>query len=96
MKHAPAPESSSEAEIIALRIVTFIAQRDSLLQQLIVETGVTTSTLSERTNDPDFLAGIVDFLLSNEQLLLEFCRFAEVDPTRLHHIRHKLPGATIG
>ena len=96
MRHAAAPESSSDAEIIALRSIAYMSQRDNLLQQLIVETGMTTSTLSECTNDPDFLAGVFDFLLSNEQLLLEFCRFADVDPTRLHHIRHKLPGATIG
>ena len=90
-----APESSSEAEILALHVVAFITQRDNVLQQLIVQTGMTPSTLRERTNDPEFLAGVVDFILSNEQLLLEFCKFKKLAPTRLVRIRQKLPGATI-
>ena len=90
-----APESSSEAEILALHVVAFITQRDNVLQQLIVQTGMTPSTLRERTHDPEFLAGVVDFLLSNEQLLLEFCKFEKLAPTRLLRIRQKLPGATI-
>lgn len=90
-----APESSSEAEILALHAVAFIAQRDNVLQQLIVQTGMAPSTLRERTNDPEFLAGVVDFLLSNEQLLLEFCKFEKLAPARLLRILQKLPGATI-
>ena len=90
-----APESSSEAEILALHVVAFITQRDNVLQQLIVQTGMTPSTLRERTNDPEFLGGVVDFLLSNEQLLLEFCKFEKLAPARLLRILQKLPGATI-
>jgi len=90
-----APESSSEAEILALHAVAFIAQRDNVLQQLIVQTGMAPSTLRERTNDPEFLAGVDDFLFSKEQLLLEFCKFEKLTPARLLRIRQKLPGATI-
>ena len=90
-----APESSSEAEILALHVVAFITERDNVLQQLISQTGMTPSTLRERTNDPEFLAGVVDFLLSNEQLLLEFCKFEKLAPARLLRIRQELPGATM-
>ena len=85
--------TTSEAETIALRVLTYVAQQDRALQALLAQSGIAPTSLQERLNDPDLLGGILDFLLSNEKLLVDFCEIEKLSPDKLAHVRQAFPGA---
>jgi hypothetical protein len=77
---------------LALEVLTFIAGRDSDLEQLMVETGIGGTELLARAGDPELLAGLMDFLLNNEPLLIAFASEANIDPLLPARMRQYLPG----
>lgn len=85
--------TTNDAETIALRALTYVAQEEKVLQSLIAQSGMSSSSLQERLHDPDFLGGILDFLLSNEKLLVDFCEIEKLSPDKLARVRQALPGA---
>lgn len=91
--HHPVIYSREQAEVLALRILGFIAQDTARLERLLALTGLAADDLRARTGDPAFLGGVIDFLLEDEALLLEFTRVAEVPPEAPYAARRKLPGA---
>ena len=85
--------TTNDAETIALLALTYLAQEEKVLQSLIAQSGMSSSSLQERLHDPDFLGGILDFLLSNEKLLVDFCEIEKLSPDKLARVRQALPGA---
>ena len=85
--------NTNHAETIALRALQYVAQRDRVLQKLLAQSGLAPSSLQERLNDPDFLGGILDFLLCNEELLFDFCEIENLPPEKISRVRQMLPGA---
>lgn len=55
--------------------------------------GIGIDELRVRADEPDFLAAVMDFLLSDEALLTRFCEDASIDPKDLQMVRQALPGA---
>jgi hypothetical protein len=49
--------------------------------------------LREQLTNPSFLAGILDFMLSDEPLLLSFCEEQNIAPTLIVQARRALPGS---
>ncbi len=85
--------TSDTAETIALRALAYVVGRDTALKQLIAQTGVAPSSLHERASDPALLAGVLDFLFSNETFLVDFCEIEGFSPDNLDHVRQALSGA---
>lgn len=54
--------------------------------------GADAAIVREQAESPEFLAAVMDFLLSDDKLVTEFCRGETLDPGRLHAMRHALPG----
>lgn len=54
--------------------------------------GMSSDSLSHGVNDPALLAGILDYILSDESLLIEFAEFAGVEPEMPALARSVLPG----
>ena len=82
------------ADIIALKAVTYLLSDEKRISWLLGETGLDTAALKQSPDNPEILAGILDFLLSHENILVDFCDTNEIDPTYLQRIRHLYPGAT--
>jgi hypothetical protein len=55
--------------------------------------GAAPDTLRDRADEPEFLAALLDFLLTHEDLLVRFCDEALVDARAVHMARHVLAGA---
>ena len=81
------------AESIALQALAFVAADDTHLARLLAETGLMAEELRDSAAEPALLAGVLDFVLSDEARLLAFCAFAGLDPTRPARARARLPGA---
>jgi hypothetical protein len=83
----------ANAEILALKGLAFLANSDEPLDRFMALSGVGTDELRERAGEPEFLAAVMDFILSDEALLTIFCDDASNDPRELQTARQALPGA---
>ncbi|SCA55337.1 conserved hypothetical protein [Candidatus Terasakiella magnetica] len=82
-----------QAEVIALQAITFISSEERALHGFLAQSGAGIDDLQSNLTDPAFLAGILDFLLSDESALLVFCEQAEIEPQLIVSARRALPGA---
>ncbi len=88
-KDTPAAEA---AEATAVAILGWLAGEPELLSRFLALTGVAPSDVRNAANDPGFLAGIVDFLMSHEPDLLAFCEATETKPEAVVHAHAVLSG----
>jgi len=84
---------SLDAEILALKALTFLAQSPEDLERFVTLSGVTPPTLRERADEPEILAAVLDFLLADDARVTAFCESASIDPQTLQAARRALPGA---
>lgn len=81
-----------EAEILALKALSWAATLEGALLQFAAHTGIETANLRQRAGEPELLAALLDFLLSNDALAMAFCEEAGIESRQLHNARRLLPG----
>ena len=80
------------AEILALKGLAFLANAPDSLDRFLALSGIGGGELRERAEEPEFLAAVLDFLLSDEPLLTAFCEAEALDAKAVHGARRTLPG----
>ena len=90
------PDSSQDrarerAETMALLMVQFLLGDDERTDGLFDTTGLSPDDLRAGITDPAFLGGVMDYLLSREDLLIVFCEEQNIDPTMPLRVRQVLP-----
>lgn len=78
------------AETIALKALAYLANRPDSLERFLTLSGTGEAELRERAGEAGFLAGVVDFLLTDEELLVAFCEEGSLDAKSLHLASHTL------
>ena len=68
---------------------------ENLQQGFLATSGVAPEDFKVLLGNPDFLGGVLDFLLSNEKQLINFCEENEIDPAEPARARHVFPGAVL-
>jgi hypothetical protein len=86
-------QSTPDAEVIALNCLGFLAEDGERLGRFLALSGVSPASLRAQARDPSFLAGVLDYLLADEKLLLAFSEAQGVDPEIVVRSRVRLPGA---
>lgn len=81
-----------QAEVLALQAITYISGEEHALNGFLAQTGAGLDALKEQVSDPVFLAGVLDFMLSDESLLLAFCDQENIQPEFIIRARRALPG----
>jgi len=84
--------SAEDAEHIALTFLGFLGRNPEHLGRFLAETGLGPESLRAIAGEPGFLVGLLDFLLSDETLLLAFTEAERIRPTMIAVARHKLEG----
>ncbi|MFO1090132.1 MAG: DUF3572 domain-containing protein [Hyphomicrobiales bacterium] len=81
-------EATTEAaEILALQALEFIASDPRRLTIFLSLTGLSPQDVAASAGDRPFLAGVLDHLLTNESMLVEFCTLNNIrpeEPARAH------------
>jgi hypothetical protein len=84
----------ADAETLAIAALSFLAAEPERLAQFADATGHTLATIRAEANSQHFLAGVLDFLMSGESLLLVFAGHQGVTPPDIAAARQALaPGA---
>ena len=86
---------TEQAETIALQALSFLAKNEELLAQFLINTGLTPQELQKRVREPELLGGVLDAILGNDMVLLEFCTAASLSPDTLILARRALPGGYV-
>ncbi len=68
------------AEVLALRALAFVLADDRRAGRFRSLTGFDPTCLGEATIDVSVHEGVLDFLLGDEPMLIEFCDWAGIDP----------------
>lgn len=85
--------NSTEAETLALKALAFLAHSPEDIDQFVALSGVAPADLRARADEPEILAAVLDFLLTDDTRVTGFCEEAGIDPRELHAARRALPGA---
>ncbi|MEP0520362.1 MAG: DUF3572 domain-containing protein [Hyphomicrobiales bacterium] len=65
-------DNSAEAEAIAIQALAHFAQDPETLERFLSLSGIAPNKIREAASSPGFLAGVLDFLMQNEAILLTF------------------------
>jgi Protein of unknown function (DUF3572) len=86
-------QAIENAQSLALQVLAFLAGDEDALNAFLLTTGVDLGYLRDNAHDIQFQAGVLDYLLGNEPLLLAFSERAGLRPEKVAAMRHHLPGA---
>lgn len=68
------------AETLAIQALAFLAGEPESLGRFLAVTGIGPDEIRAAASDPHFLAGVLDYLASDEPLLVAFAAQIGVDP----------------
>jgi hypothetical protein len=80
------------AENLAIHALSFLACDPERLGQFLAATGIGPDMIREAATDPSFLAGVLDHVAADEQLLLAVAQHAGVAPEAIERAHTALSG----
>lgn len=78
------------SETLALNVLGFLVDSPESLERLMQQSGADLPTIREKAGDRDFLAAVLDFLMADEGLLVDFCQTSQTDPKAVQMACHIL------
>ena len=84
------PYSRPTAEMLAVQALAFIAEDNTRLSGFIVSTGIAVQSIRDAAREPNFLAGVLEHILADENLLIAFADSARVNPAEVARARQAL------
>jgi hypothetical protein len=78
------------AEILALQALGWLAGDETRLSRFLALSGLDPATLRAVADTRDTARAVMDFLLSDEDLLLDFCEIAQIRPQDFPAYRNRL------
>lgn len=82
------------AETIALQALVWLTQDEARLSGFMLWSGAAPDDLRAQAAKPEFLAAVIDFVMLEDQQVLDFCANHGLPPARLQQVRAALPGGT--
>ena len=83
MKPSLEGSAHEEAELLAIKALTFLAEDESRLTRFLQLTGLSPVALREAAGEPAMLRAVLEHLLGDETLLLTFAANAGCDPASI-------------
>ena len=88
----PARMTPETAETLALQALGHLAGAQEDFDRFLTISGLDAASLRTRAAEPEVLGAVLDFLLRNEALLVDFCETASVPAKDVHMAHHVLAG----
>ena len=83
-------QTREQAETLAIGALGFLASQPEALGRFLSLAGIGPSTLRSAVAEPGFLAGLLDYFLANETLLVDYARDAGLPPEAITRARQAL------
>ena len=80
------------AQSIAILALSYLSRDQDRLDRFTGWTGLDIDDLAQAVANPDMLGGVLDYVLTDEQLLMEFAEDAGIAPEEPARARQALPG----
>jgi Protein of unknown function (DUF3572) len=87
-----ARHTAEAAQILAVQALAFIAEEPERMAAFLAATGIEPNAIRDAARSPDFLAGVLEHMLGDENLLLAFAASAGLDPAEIARARRALGG----
>ena len=88
----PAPLPRPAAEALGAQVLAWMAADPDRIARFAGVTGAEIADLRAAAGQPEFLGFVLDFLLSDEAMLIECCVALGIQPDRPFRARAGLPG----
>jgi hypothetical protein len=76
----PQENATAAAETLAIQALAFLGEDPERLGRFLAVTGIGPADLRSAAAEPQFLAGVLEYVVSDEPLLLEFANHAGIGP----------------
>ena len=80
------------AQVVAIQALGWLMGNNELLPVFMGSTGISAEDLKASLEDTSLLVSLMDFILMEDQWVLDFCDVSGFDPHKLQSVRHALPG----
>jgi hypothetical protein len=87
-----AADAEAAAAELAIAALTFLAEEPERLGRFLQLSGIALESLRAAAREPDFLLGVLDYMTSDEGLLLAFADYSAIDPGDVARARDALAG----
>jgi hypothetical protein len=81
------------ASALAVQALAFLADDPSRIGRFLAASGIGPETLRHAAAQPDFLAGVLNFIVEDEALVIAFADHAGIGPAEVDRARQTLAGA---
>ena len=81
------------AENLAVQALAYLAGEPEQLARFLALSGIGPDTIRSAAGDPQFLAGVLDYLTGEEPLLIAFADHLQIKPEAVARARAVLSGA---
>jgi len=88
-------QQQEAASALAVTALGFIAGEPERLGRFLATTGIGPESIRAAASEPDFLVGVLDYLVSDEELLLAFANENSFDPAHVASARDILAGPPV-
>jgi hypothetical protein len=78
------------AETLGLDALTYLAGDPERLDRFLLISGLDELSLRERASEPEVLRAVVEYLLTDDELVTGFCSENGLDPRDMHVASHLL------
>lgn len=85
----------AQAEALAIQALSWMAEEPEIIGGFMGAAGADASDLKDRAADPDFLGFVLDYLLSSDEMVLNFANWANCPPDAPMRARATLPGGDL-
>lgn len=85
-------DTRESAETVGLKCLGWLIANDELLPVFLGSTGAGEDDLRRGASDPAFLGAVLEFVMMNDDWVMEFCRDAKLPNDAPHRARIALPG----
>lgn len=75
---------------MALEALAWLVGQPAAISRFLTMSGLEAGDLRRSVGDPGLQASVLDYVLANEALLLEFCQSASLKPHLVHAARDQL------
>lgn len=87
--------TQGDAEDLAVQALGWLASQPEAMSSLLGASGASVEDLRARSGDPDFLGFVLDHVLAEDWMVLDFAENAKIAPQDVLTARAALPGGAL-